>query len=75
MEKQIIKFGDIELKKQKFSKPLYNEIYLKAKIKSYNRKINTNFYNSKIPEEGFQCTCLSVIFIDSGFRASNNYYP
>ena len=57
------------------SEPVCNEIHLKAKIKSYNRKINTNFYNSKIPKEGFQCTCLSVIFIDSGFRANSNYYP
>ena len=57
------------------SEPVCNEIHLKAKIKSYNRKINTNFYNSKIPKEGFQCTCLSVIFIDFGFRANSNYYP
>ena len=33
------------------SKPVYNEKYLKGKIKSYNGKINTNFHNSKIPKE------------------------
>ena len=26
--------------------PVYNEKYLKAKIKSYNGKINTNFHNN-----------------------------
>ena len=29
---------------------MYNEKYLKAKIKSYNGKINTNFCNDKIPQ-------------------------
>ena len=33
------------------SEPVYNEKYLKGKIKSYNGKINTNFHNSKIPKE------------------------
>ena len=57
------------------SDPVYKEKYLKAKIKSYNRKINTNFHNNKIPKEGFQYICFSVILIDSAFRTGNNYYP
>ena len=40
------------LKKEFDSKPIYNEKYLKAKIKSYNGKINTNFHNNKITKEG-----------------------
>ena len=28
----------------------------------------------KIPKGDFQCICLSVILIDSIFRAGNNYY-
>ena len=54
---------------------MYNEKYPKAKIKSYNGKINTNFYNDKIPKEDSQFICLSVILIDSVFRTSKNYYP
>ena len=57
------------------SDPVYNKKYLKAKIKSYNGKINTNFHNNKIPKEGSQCICLSVILINSVFRTSKNYYP
>ena len=53
---------------------MYNEKYLKAKIKSYNGKINTNFHNNRIPKEGSQCICLSVILIDSVFRTGKNYY-
>ena len=63
------------IKKEFDSKPVYNEKYLKAKIKSYNGKINTNFHNNKIPKEGSQFIYLSVILIDSDFRTGKNYYP
>ena len=63
------------IKKEFDSEPVYNEKYLKAKIKSYNGKINTNFHNNKIPKEASQFICLSVIFTDSVFRTGTNYYP
>ena len=37
------------IKKELDSKPRYNEKYLKAKVKSYNGKINTNVQDNKIP--------------------------
>ena len=63
------------LKKEFDSEPVCKEKYLKVKIKSYNGKINTNFHNSKIPREGSQFICLSVILTDTVFRTSKNYYP
>ena len=63
------------IKKEFDCEPVYNEKYLKAKIKSYNGKINTSFCNNKIPKEGSQFICLSVILIDSVFRSGKNYYP
>ena len=39
------------IKKEFDSKPVYNEKYLKAKIKSYDGKIITNFRNNKYPEK------------------------
>ena len=54
---------------------MFNEKYLKAKIKSYHGKINTNVHKNKITKEGSQFICLSVILIDSVFRAAKNYYP
>ena len=53
------------IKREFDNKPVHNEKYLKNKIKSYNGKTNTNFHNNKIPKEGSQCICLSVILIDS----------
>ena len=53
------------IKKEFNSEPLYNEKYLKAKIKSYNGKINTNFRSNNKPKEGSQFIFLSVLLIDS----------
>ena len=54
---------------KKNCEPAYNEKYIKAKIKPYSR----NFHNNKIPKEGSQCVCFSVILISCVFRAGNNY--
>ena len=39
------------IKKEFDSEPLYDEKYLKAKIKSYNEKININFGNDKMQKK------------------------
>ena len=58
------------IKKEVDSEPVCNEKYIKAKVKSYNGKIKTNFHNSKIPKKVSEFICLSVIF-----RTGNSYYP
>ena len=63
------------IKKEIDSESVYNEKYLNAKIKSYNRKINTNFHNNKIAKECRQFIYLPAILIDSAFRIGKNYYP
>ena len=65
----------IVIEKEFDSEPVYNEKYLKAKTNSYNRKINTNFDNNKIPKECSQFICLSVTLIVSVFRTGKNCYP
>ena len=37
-------------------------------------KISTTFPGDKVPKEGSQCICLSVVLIDSVFR-TGNYCP
>ena len=63
------------LKKEFDREPVYNKQNLKAKVKSCNEKINTYFYDNKIPKEGSHFICLSVILIYSLFRTGKNYYP
>ena len=57
--------GSNSNKKAFYSKPVYNKRYLKTRTKSYEEKINTKFHNNKIPQEGCQCICLSLILIGS----------
>ena len=38
-------------------------------------KSTQNFYYNKIPKEGSQFICLSVILINSVFRTAKNYPP
>ena len=66
--------NNLKKKKKNDGELVYNEKYLKAKMKSYNGKTNTNFHDNKIPKEGSQFICLSVILIDSVFRTGKNYY-
>ena len=72
---EIWKKAKNSIKKEFDSELVHNEKYLKAKIKSYNGKINTNFHNNKIPKEDSQFICSSVILIDSAFRTGKNYCP
>ena len=52
--KNTIKFGKKiknNLKKGFHIEPVYNEYYLKARVKSYKEKINTNFHDNKISKK------------------------
>ena len=63
------------IKKEFGSEPVFNEKYLKTKVKSYNGKINTNCNYNKMPKESSKFICLSVILINSVFRTIKNYHP
>ena len=65
-----MKFGQkstLSSKKWFDSELTYNKKY-------YNGKISTNFHKSKVPKEGSQYICLSVILIDSIYRKDKKYY-
>ena len=44
---------------------VYDQKYLKAKIKEFDGVIKTNFLGKKIPEENKHYTCIACITIDS----------
>ena len=50
------------------SMPVYDEKYIKAKIREFNGVINTNFLGDEIPKEGMHYTCITCITIDSVMR-------
>ena len=54
-------------KKKFHSATVFNDKYLKIEIRSYNKKITTNFHG-KAPKEWLVFLCLSAIAIDSVFK-------
>ena len=65
------------LKNEFDSEPVYNDKYIKTKIKTCNNRISTIFHGNKIPEDNDnECYfCLSVISIDSIVNVGEKYYP
>ena len=61
--------------KRSDSEPVYNEKYLKTKVKPNERKIYTDLHGYKVVKQGSQCISLSVIFISSVFRSGKDYFP
>ena len=50
------------------SEPIYDEKYIKAKIREFDGVIKTNFLRDKIPRENVHYTCIPCITIDSVMR-------
>ena len=47
------------------SMPVYDEKYIKAKVREFNGAIKTNFLGDKIPKENVHYACIACITIDS----------
>ena len=45
--------------------PIYDEKYIKVKVKEFNAVVNTVFWNDIVPKEGVHYTCIACISIDS----------
>ena len=47
------------------SMPVYDEIYIKVKVKEFNGVVNKNFLDDEILKEDAHCACIACISIDS----------
>ena len=58
---------------------VYDDKYIKTKIKSYNNDIRTNLRgednSKKVPKESCTYKCLSLISLDSVIKMGKKYYP
>ena len=50
------------------STTVYDEQYIKAKVREFNGVIKTNFLGDEIPKESVHYTCIACITIDSVMR-------
>ena len=45
--------------------PVYDETYIKAKVREFHGVIKTNFWGGTVPKENMRYTCIACITIDS----------
>ena len=55
--------------------PVYDEKYLKTKVREYDGVIKTNFLGKGMPKENMYYTCIACITIDSVMRIDKKNHP
>ena len=54
--------------------PVYDEQYIKPKVREFNGVMKTNFLRDETPKESMHYTCISCITIDSVMRMKKKNY-
>ena len=57
------------------SDPIYEQKYLKAKIREFYGVIKTNFLDNDMPKENMHYTCIACITIDSFMKIDKKNHP
>ena len=58
------------------SQPIYENKYLKTKVRQFDGSIKTNFLGNNLPKENTYYTCIASITIDSVMKISKKKkYP
>ena len=65
-EKLNIKFHSI---------PVYDETYIKAKVREFDDKIKTNIFGDRVPKEKIHYACIACIAINSVTKIYKKDYP
>ena len=55
--------------------PVYDEKYIKAKVRKFSGVIKTNFLGDKTPKENEHYTCIACITTDSVMRMEKKNCP
>ena len=57
------------------SQPIYDDKYIKTKVKTFSSMINTLFSGNEIPKERNHYICIAAICIDSILKVDTKNYP
>ena len=57
-----------------YALPVYDDRYIKTKIRTYGDKIYADFSSLNVPEDDIECESFTVISIDSLLVYKNKYY-
>ena len=56
-------------------KSVYDQKYIKAKVKKFNGVVNTKILGGEVPKEGVHYTCIACISVDSVMEIEKKNYP
>ena len=77
----LVKYNEIwnnvkkTLNRKFHSTPIYDEKYMKAKLREFNGVVNTNFCGDEIPKESVHHTYIACINIDSILKMEKKDHP
>ena len=54
--------------------PIYDDRYIKTKIRKYGDKVYTNFRGLNVPEDDKECESFTVISVDALLVHENKFY-
>ena len=57
------------------SQPIYENKYLKTKVREFDGSIKTNFLGKGLPKENTYYTCIACINLDSVLKMNKKNYP
>ena len=57
------------------SEPIYDDQYIKTKVKTFSEVIKTLFDGNEIPKEKIEYVCIPCISIDCILKVDEKYYP
>ena len=55
--------------------PIYDDKYIKMKVKTCTNMINTLFTGDEIPKEKIHYVCIPTVCVDSLLRVNKKSYP
>ena len=58
-----------------YSEPIYDDSYIKTKVKTFSDMIKTLFDENEIPKEKIESTCIACVSVDSVSKVDKKYFP
>ena len=58
-----------------YSEPIYDDKYIKTKVKTFSSVVKTLFNEDEIPKERVEYTCIACISINSVLRVDKKNFP
>ena len=57
------------------SEPIYDQTYIKAKVRKFDGAIKRNFLGNGVPKENMHYICITCVTIDSIMKTNKKYCP